>query len=68
VGCGTMPPTSWRDILSRAKKLPAGLDKGAVEGARSGVETMTKTWADAQAAFTSGLTKLGMPVPDALKT
>jgi hypothetical protein len=42
------------DILSQAKKLPAGIDKAAVEGAKSGLDTITKTWADAQSAFTSG--------------
>jgi hypothetical protein len=42
------------DILSQAKKLPAGMDKAAVDGAKSGLDTITKTWADAQSAFTSG--------------
>jgi hypothetical protein len=75
------------DILSQAKKLPAGLDKAAVDGAKSGLETINKTWTEAQDAFKSGnvadavakaktvktmaadiMTKLGMPVPDALKS
>jgi hypothetical protein len=42
------------DILSQAKKLPAGMDKATVEGAKSGLDSITKTWADAQSAFTSG--------------
>jgi hypothetical protein len=42
------------DILSQAKKLPAGLDKAAVDGVKSGVETASKTWAEAQEAFKAG--------------
>ena len=42
------------DILSQAKKLPAGLDKAVVESAKSGLDTMNKTWTDAQDAFKSG--------------
>src|SRR5262245_23358164 len=75
------------DILSQAKKLPAGLDKAAVDSVKSGLETANKTWAEAQQAFKAGnvadalakgktvktmaadmLTKLQMPVPDALKS
>src|SRR5262245_509789 len=42
------------DILSQAKKLPAGLDKATVDAAKSGLETINKTWTDAQDAFKSG--------------
>ena len=75
------------DILSQAKKLPAGLDKATVDGAKSGLETINKTWTEAQEAFKGGnvadavakaktvktmaadiMTKLGMAVPDALKS
>ncbi len=42
------------DILSKAKKLPATVDKAAVEGAKSGLEAIDKTWNDAQASFKSG--------------
>jgi len=75
------------EILSKAKKLPADMDKAALEGAKSGVESMNKAWADAQASFTAGnladalakanalksqaaeiMTKLGMQVPEALKS
>lgn len=75
------------DILSKAKKLPANMDKTAVESAKSGLESMNKAWTDAQASFSSGnladalakanavksqaaeiMTKLGMPVPAALKS
>jgi hypothetical protein len=75
------------DILSQAKKLPAGLDKATVDGARTGLETINKTWTEAQEAFRSSnvadtvakaktvktmaadiMTKLGMPVPEALKS
>ena len=75
------------DILSQAKKLPAGVDKAAVDGAKSGLETINKTWSEAQEAFKAGnvadalakaktvktmaadiMTKLGMAVPEALKS
>jgi hypothetical protein len=75
------------DILSQAKKLPAGVEKAAVDGAKTGLETIDKTWAEAQEAFKSGniadavakaktvktmaadiMTKLNMPVPEALKS
>ena len=75
------------DILSQAKKLPAGIDKAAVDGAKSGLETINKTWSEAQEAFKAGnvadavakaktvktmaadiMTKLGMAVPEALKS
>ena len=75
------------DILSKAKKLPANMDKTAVESAKSGLESMNKAWTDAQASFSSGnladalakanavksqaaeiMTRLGMPVPPALKS
>jgi hypothetical protein len=75
------------DILSKAKKLPANMDKAALDSAKSGLDSMNKAWADAQASFSSGnladavskatalkaqaaevMTKLGMPVPEALKS
>jgi hypothetical protein len=42
------------DILSKAKKLPATVDKAAVQGAKSGLEAIDKVWNDAQASFKSG--------------
>jgi hypothetical protein len=42
------------DILSKAKTLPANMDKTAVESAKSGLESMNKAWTDAQASFSSG--------------
>jgi hypothetical protein len=42
------------DILSQSKKLPANLDRAAVDSAKSGLEAITKTWSDAQAAFKDG--------------
>jgi hypothetical protein len=42
------------DILSQSKKLPANMDKAAVDSAKSGLEAITKTWTDAQAAFKNG--------------
>lgn len=42
------------DILSQAKKLPAGIDKAAVESSKSDLATIDKTWSEAQDAFKSG--------------
>ena len=42
------------DILSKSRKLPAGLDKAKLDGAKSGYETAVKMWDDAKAAFSGG--------------
>jgi hypothetical protein len=42
------------DILSKARKLPAGMDKAKLDGAMQGLEAMKSTWTDAGAAFASG--------------
>jgi predicted small secreted protein len=42
------------DILSKAKKLPATVDRAAVDAAQSGLQTLDKVWNDAQASFKSG--------------
>jgi len=42
------------DILSQSKKLPAGLDKAKLDGAKSGYETAAKMWEDAKTAFAGG--------------
>jgi len=42
------------DILSKSKKLPANLDKAKVEGAKAGLEEITKTWTEAEGAFKGG--------------
>jgi uncharacterized phage infection (PIP) family protein YhgE len=42
------------DILSKSKKLPAGLDKAKLESAKSGYETAVKMWYDAKANFSGG--------------
>jgi hypothetical protein len=42
------------DILSKSKKLPAGLDKAKLESAKSGYETAVKMWDDAKANFSGG--------------
>jgi hypothetical protein len=75
------------EILSKSKKLPANVEKTAVDSAKTGLESMNKAWADAQASFSAGnladalakanalksqaaeiMTKLGMQVPEALKS
>ena len=42
------------DILSKSKKLPAGLDKARFEEAKAGLAAATTGWTDATAAFGSG--------------
>jgi hypothetical protein len=42
------------DALSAHKKLPAGMDKAKLEGAKTGYDEAVKTWDEAQAAFTGG--------------
>lgn len=42
------------DILSKSRKLPKNLDKAAFESAKSGLETMKASWAEASSAFSSG--------------
>jgi hypothetical protein len=42
------------DILSQSRKLPAGLDKEKLEGAKGGYEAAAKMWEDAKAAFAGG--------------
>jgi hypothetical protein len=42
------------DILSKSKKLPAGLDKVKFDGVKSGLAEITQTWTDATTAFQSG--------------
>jgi hypothetical protein len=42
------------DTLSGKRKLPADVDKEAVESAKSALESMKSQWAEASAAFKSG--------------
>ncbi len=41
-------------ILAKSKSLPKGIDKAALESAKSGFETMKASWTEATAAFTAG--------------
>lgn len=69
-------------ILSKSKKLPAGLDNGKFDRVKSSFSEITQTWTDAQSAFQSGnlakattvkdkaveiMTTLGMRMPAATK-
>jgi predicted small lipoprotein YifL len=40
--------------LSKSKKLPKGLDKTKLEGAKSGLEEVSKAWDDGNKAFKEG--------------
>jgi hypothetical protein len=42
------------DILSKSKKLPAGMDAATFDAAKSGLATVTQTWGEATAAASSG--------------
>lgn len=42
------------DALSKAKQLPANVEKAAVEEARAGLATISEAWAEAQEAFKGG--------------
>jgi hypothetical protein len=42
------------EILSKSKKLPADLDQAKFDGAKSGLEEITKAWEEADGAFKSG--------------
>jgi DNA repair exonuclease SbcCD ATPase subunit len=42
------------DTLSGSRKLPADVDKAAVESAKSALESMKSQWAEASAAFNAG--------------
>ncbi len=45
---------SRMDILSKSKKLPAGMDQAKFDGAKTGLETIKQSWADATTAFGAG--------------
>lgn len=42
------------DMLNKARKLPAGLDKAAVQGATASLADARSTWDEASSAFTAG--------------
>ena len=42
------------DILSQSKKLPAGLDKAKLDGAKSDLAAVNQSWTEASEAFKSG--------------
>ncbi len=42
------------DTLSAAKKLPKGMDKAALDGAKAGLAAATQAWNEASEAFKSG--------------
>jgi hypothetical protein len=42
------------EILSKSKKLPAGLDKEKLESAKATLATVTQTWTEASDAFKAG--------------
>jgi hypothetical protein len=55
------------DILSKSKKLPAGITKEKFDDAKSGLQSITQTWTDATAAFQSGSMKDAVTKAQAVK-
>ena len=45
---------SRMDILSKSKKLPAGMDQAKFDGAKAGLDTIKQSWTEATTAFTAG--------------
>jgi hypothetical protein len=45
---------SRMNILSKSKKLPAGLDKDKFESAKASLASITQTWTEATTAFSGG--------------
>jgi len=42
------------EALAKSKKLPPGIDKAKLDGAKSGLEAVNQAWADAENAFKAG--------------
>jgi hypothetical protein len=42
------------DILSQSRRLPAGLDKAKLDGAKAGLAALNQGWEEASAAFKAG--------------
>jgi hypothetical protein len=42
------------DILSQSKKLPAGLDRAKLDGAKADLASLNQSWTEADSAFKSG--------------
>jgi len=42
------------ETLSKLKKLPKDMDKAKLDGAKAGLEEITKAWTDADSAFKAG--------------
>jgi len=42
------------DVLSKSKKLPANLDKAALDGVKAGLSEVAGMWNEAQSAFSGG--------------
>jgi DNA repair exonuclease SbcCD ATPase subunit len=42
------------DVLSKSKKLPANLDKAALDGVKAGLSEVAEMWNEAQNAFSGG--------------
>jgi hypothetical protein len=56
------------DILSKAKTLPANLDKATFEEAKSGLATVKQTWGEAEAAFKGGKVEEAVAKANTVKT
>jgi ribosomal protein L14E/L6E/L27E len=55
------------EALSKTKKLPRGVSKDAVAAARTGLDSLKSTWADATNASSSGDYTTAMAKAEAVK-
>jgi hypothetical protein len=56
------------DILSKAKTLPAKIDKATFEEAKAGLAAVKQTWADAQESFKGGKVEDAVAKANTVKT
>ena len=56
------------DILSQSKKLPAGLDKAKLDGAKTDLATLNQSWTEASSAYQSGNVNDAVAKAEAAKT
>ena len=68
LGSGLTAVQTKVDELTKAKKLPKGVEKAAVEGAQTALATAQQTFADAKAAFGEGNYEAALAKANEVKT
>ncbi len=56
------------DILSQSKKLPAGLDRAKLDGAKTDLATLNQSWTETSGAYQSGNVNDAVAKAQAAKT